>query len=413
MKQVLAKIKPSTEEEKKFNKTSKEFLTKLNSKLRGAKAILGGSGAKGTWLAGNHDIDIFVLYDYKKFRDKSTELSNKLEPVLRRTFPKAKLSRLHGSRDYFQFKYEGLSFEVVPILKINKAEKALNITDISPLHAIWVNKNVKRKEDVLLAKQFFRAHKLYGAESHITGFSGYVLEILIAKYGTFQKLLKASLGWKLKEVVDVAGYFKGKNVMFELNKSKTQSPIIVIDPVDKFRNAAAALSDEKFSLLRKVAKKYLNKPDASLFERKEVIYDKLLLEAKKKKQNLVFFNVIAHKGKDDVVGAKLMKVFEHMKKKLSVFDIAKSDWDWERGPKAVFYFFTKKKELPKTEIRIGPPTKMKDHVKRFKKLHKKTSVKNGKIVAEVKVKFPKLDNFVKNLLKDEYVKDRVKGIRKK
>ncbi len=43
----------------------------------------------------------------------------------------------------------------------------------------------------------------------------------------------------------------------ELNKSKIQSPLIVIDPVQAGRNAAAALSFEKYDLLRKKAKEFL------------------------------------------------------------------------------------------------------------------------------------------------------------
>ena len=404
MEEILSKIKPSAKEKQNFNRTTKEFLSKL--KVKDAKAILGGSGAKGTWLSGNHDVDIFVLFDYSKFKSKSAELSDILEPKLKKAFGKVK--RLHGSRDYFQISFERIIFEVVPILKISRSEQAVNITDISPLHAKWVNKKVLRKEEVLLAKQFFRANRLYGAESHITGFSGYVLEILIAKYGTFEKLLKAAINWKMKEVIDTEKYYRGKNVLFELNKSKTTSPLIVIDPVDKSRNAAAALSNEKFSLLKKLAKQYLKKPNSSFFEKREVDHKDLLKATDMKKQNLVFLSIKPLAGKNDVVGTKLLKAFEFMKGKLEVFGIVKADWDFD-----YMYFISKKKELPKTELRMGPPTKMKEHVKAFKKEHKKTSIKNNRVVAEVKIKNPKLNDFVKNLVNEKYVKERVKKIETK
>ena len=68
MKQILKKIKPDKQEYTNFKKVTASFIKKLNSKLGkvSAKVILGGSGAKDTWLSGNHDVDLFVLFDYKK-----------------------------------------------------------------------------------------------------------------------------------------------------------------------------------------------------------------------------------------------------------------------------------------------------------------------------------------------------------
>ena len=68
MQEVLDKIKPSKEEQVQFKKVVTQFIKQLNSKLNNAKAILGGSGAKDTWLSGSHDIDIFVQFDYLLLR---------------------------------------------------------------------------------------------------------------------------------------------------------------------------------------------------------------------------------------------------------------------------------------------------------------------------------------------------------
>ena len=290
MKEVLAKITPNREERARFKQTTEEFLELLNFNLKGAQAILGGSGAKDTWLSGNFDVDIFVQFDFLKFSTSSDNLAELLQTSLKKAFPKIKLNRLHGSRDYFQLLYKDMNFEVVPILKINKAEEALNITDISPLHAIWVNKNTKTlKDQVRLAKQFCKANGLYGAESHICGFSGYVLEILTAYYGSFANLLQKSLKWKNPEVIDPEKYYTNKTmVMFHLNKSKLQSPLIIIDPVDKNRNTAAALSLDKFQLMQKKAKEYLKSPSAKFFVREEINLEQL----KKEKGHLVYLQIL-------------------------------------------------------------------------------------------------------------------------
>jgi len=413
MKEVLSRIKPSREEEQKLAKIVSSFLKKLNSSLSDAKAILGGSGAKGTWLSGNHDVDIFVLFQYKKYADKSAELSARLEKALRKAFPSVKIDRLHGSRDYFKLSYQGLVFETVPILKISKAEQARNITDISPLHSAWVGKHAaKVKDDIRLLKQFCKANNMYGAESYIGGFSGYVLEILTAHYGSFEKVLKASQKWKEKDVVDPSTFYPTKELaLFHINTSKLQSPLIVVDPVDKTRNAAAALSMEKFLLFKEKAKKYLQKPSPEFFE-KEKITLASLQQKYKGKGTLVFVIVIPSEGKEDVVGAKLLKVFGFLRERLQAFDVTQGGWVWDKEQEAMFYFVVKKKELPEFEIRVGPPLKMKEFVADFKKKNKNTFVDGGRIKAKVKVEYPKLNDFVKALVKEEYVKERVEKVMK-
>ncbi|MBU1622774.1 MAG: CCA tRNA nucleotidyltransferase [Nanoarchaeota archaeon] len=406
MQEVLQKIKPNKQERDHFKTVSTTFLKKLNTKLTNAHAILGGSGKKDTWLAGNHDIDIFVMFDFKQHALKSAQLTNLLQTKLKQAFPKTRISRLHGSRDYFQLKHEKYIFEIIPILKINKAEKALNITDISPLHSVWVNKKGKgKKDEIRLVKQFCRANNLYGAESHLTGFSGYVLEILISHYGSFEKLLKASQKWKTKAIIDPEKYYQKKMALFHLNKSKLNSPLIVIDPVDKSRNAAAALGLEKYNLFRKLAREYLKKPQAKFFIKKELNFAELKKEAEKKKQNLVYLEVKPLSGKNDVIGGKLLKAFNFIEKQLQPFAIKKSGWDWDK-----FYFFLAKKELAKFEVRAGPPLEMKQFVQDFKRRNKNNFVKNKQLYAKIKINRPKLNDYLTHLLKHEYVTDRIEKV---
>ena len=410
MKDILNKIVPSTEERKQFNQITKLFLTKLNKNLKDAKAILGGSGAKDTWLAGNHDIDIFVQFDYKKYSGKSSELSGLLFKYLKMSFPN-NIKTLHGSRDYFQLNFEGYDFEVVPILKISKAENSMNITDISPLHAGWVNKKSKKlKEEIRLTKKFFKVQGLYGAESHIAGFSGYAIEILIITYGSLKGLLSASLKWKSKQVIDPENFYK-KDALFHLNKSKQQSPIIVVDPVDKGRNVVAALSAEKLSILKKVAKEFLKKPDAKFFVKTDITLANLKKLAVKRRLHLLVFNVSSLKGKRDVVGMKIMKTFHFLNKSLCSFNVKKSGWQWEEGTKGILYYFLEKETLPEFEIREGPPLKLKEAVKAFKDKNKNTFTKNGRIMAKIKIKHRTLNSFSSFIIKDNYVTERVKDIK--
>lgn len=403
--EVLTKVVPGRAEQQRIKKAVADFIKKI--KVEEAQVILGGSGAKGTWLSGGYDIDIFVMFDYQKFADRSAELSDVLLPVLKKAFPRVK--RLHGSRDYFQVRYKNTHFEVIPILKIKRAEEAKNITDVSPLHAAWVKKKIKDKDQVRLAKQFLKAHQLYGAESHIRGFSGYVVEILIAYYGSFENLLKASQQWTVKEVIDIEKHYSDQDILFHLNKSKTQSPLVVIDPVDKNRNASAALSDEKFFLFKKVGREYLQKPAHKFFARKEINFAKLKEE---KKGNLIFITLVPLTGKEDVVGTKILKIFEFFKEKLLHFRLKEAGWEWNK-----MYFFVEKREIPKEEILKGPPLELMEHVKRFRKKYKndKKAVfeEKGRLMVRVPVKNPYLEKYVAALLKEKYVREKVKMIKVK
>jgi tRNA nucleotidyltransferase (CCA-adding enzyme) len=406
--EVLKEIKPPKEEEQEIRSKIDEVLGKINSNIKDARAVLGGSGAKGTWIRGIHDADLFVLFDYEKYRE-SSKISDILEKTLNKAFKN--VARLHGSRDYFQIKKGRFTFEMIPILKIKKAEDAKNITDISPLHAKWVNKYKELREEILLTKQFCKANGCYGAESYIKGFSGYICEILTIYYGSFTNLAKNATKWKDKVIVDVEGYYKKRNVLFELNRSKTYSPLIIIDPVQKDRNAAAALSKEKFDIFKLKCKEFLKKPSKKLFEKKTIDVGKLGKKAKNKK--LVLLDAAAKQGKEDVVGAKLLKALEHIKKELifNGFTVLDYNWEWSKGKKALFYFILDKKALSKIKVQTGPPLKAKSNVVLFRKKHKNVFVKNGRTYAKVNRKFTKAEELIGWLVKSDYIKSKVKSIR--
>ncbi len=408
LQKVLTKITPSAQERKEFEAKVSSFLKKLNSGLKkiNATAILGGSGAKDTWLAGNKDADVFVLFDYKKYKEKSAVLGDLLEKELKKL--KLKIDRLHGSRDYFQFKEKENIFEIIPVLKIKDKKEMINLTDVSPLHADWVrNSSDKRlKDGIRLAKKFCRAHGCYGAESYISGFSGYVLEILTICYGGFIPLLKESLKWKDKDVVDIKEYYQNAAEVFDkLNWSKVHSPLIVIDPVDKDRNAAAALSREKFYLFKKKAEEFLKAPSEQLFEKDEINLETVKKRARGKP--LVYLEAVSFSGKEDVVGAKLLKAFEFLEKSLREFGVLESGWEFDKKDTAKFYFILREKEIAPIELRAGPPNRIEIAVKEFRKKHKDMFEKDGRLWAKVKREQYKLKEFIEAILKNKFLKDKI------
>jgi len=413
VKQVLnnaiEEIKPGKDYEKNIFSILSSIIKKINQK-KGIEAILGGSGAKGTWLK-TFDADIFVLFDYKKFKDKSDKLPDILERTLKKKF--RGIARIHGSRDYFQIKQGNFTFEIVPIIKIQKAEQAKNITDVSPLHSKWVGKYKKLADEMKLAKQFCQAQNVYGAESYIRGFSGYVCEILTAYYGSFLNLIKNAVKWNAKVVVDVERYYKGKDVFKLVNTSKLASPLIVIDPVQKDRNAAAALSVEKFESFKKAAGEFLKAPSKEFFMKRNLNDIFLLKKSNKKLIKIIKIRVTPLFGKADVVGSKLLKIYEFLKIKFEEhgFKILKKEWEWDKRSDALLFFLFENKPLPKNMEMEGPPIKIRLHAENFRKMHKKTFVRRGRIFALRERKFLVPEELLKELIKNEFVKERCRAIK--
>lgn len=409
LKQALYDIKPSKEKEKEVEAKINLFLNTINKGFNSAKAVLGGSGAKGTWLSDIHDADIFVQFDYKKYKDKSDEISDILEKHLKKKFKN--VERLHGSRDYYQIndKKTGFTFEIVPVLKITKANQAMNITDVSLLHAEWVKKHKKYADEIRLMKQFCKAQKIYGAESYVKGFSGYICEILVIYYKGFMNLIRAASKWNEKEIIDAEKYYKNKNdVLFNLNKSKIMGSLVVVDPVQKDRNAAAAMSKEIYDKFIKSCREFLKHKNESFFEIKYITKEEIIKKAKGNKA--IILSVMPLNGKKDVVGSKMLKVLEFLDAKMKNygFDILETGWEWNK--EALFWIITAGDILPETVIK-GPPAKLAKFADDFKKKHKKTFLKNGIVYAKEEREFTDAADYVKYLIKDEYVLDKIKNIR--
>jgi tRNA nucleotidyltransferase (CCA-adding enzyme) len=399
LSKILEKIKPTKKEEEKVNKIVKRFLEKLNKKLVKANAVVGGSFAKDTWLKQDHDIDIFVIFDPVY---KSEEISSMLKYILKKTFRRVKT--IHGSRDYYQIKKGKYTFEIVPVLKISNPKEAKIITDISPLHIKWVKENLDELEDeIRLSKAFCKAQEVYGAESYIKGFSGYVLEILTIYYGSFKALLKEALKWKPKQVIDIESYGTAKT----LNIAKVQSPLILIDPVQSDRNAAAALSKEKFYKFISAAKLYLENPSEEFFIQKHPKIKEL------KRKKYLILKIKPLKGKKDIIGSKILKVFEYIKLKLEKegFIILEDRWYWNK--KAVLWYKIKNKILPATKKHYGPPISKKKNLQEFMERWKdyKFHREKNRVYVNLKREHRTLKDYTKYLIKDPEIKKNVKRIK--
>src|SRR3989338_968830 len=399
LKNVLKRISPSDAELNEIDAFLKKFLVDFEEQYKNLnldlEVFVGGSFAKKTIVRrDNYDIDVFVRFD-KKY--KNEDISRYLEKILIRM--RSNFEKIHGSRDYFRIKTEaGKHFylEIIPVIKVKNPREAENITDLSYSHVNYIKKNVKNKElldNIRLAKEFAYACHCYGAESYITGFSGYGLELLIFNYKSLLKFIKEIAKHKQEDkkdkdkiIIDIEKHYKNKKeIMMNINSSKLASPIVLVDPVFKQRNVLAALNEETFLRFKDCCKKFLKNPSEEAFELHKKDLNEIKKKADKNKYEFILIQALTNKQEGDIAGSKLLKFYNHLSSEINrLFDIKDKGFNYNEKQDARYYFVVKSKE----GILIkGPEVKMKENFESFKKAHKNYFITKGKVYSKEKVNF--------------------------
>lgn len=403
LKDALNEIKPKNNLKQHRIVLNKIIKCIKKNKIK-ASALIGGSIAKGTFL-NNYDCDIFVKFDLKY---KNEDISALLLNILNNGF--SDIRTMHGSRDYFNIRLKDVKYEVIPVLDVSSYKEARNVTDMSPLHVTWVKKNIgDLGNDVRLIKQFCKAQGVYGAESYINGFSGYILEVLIIHYKGLKNLIRAASEWKPNLFIDHEKQYKDRQTAIEkLNEAKTLCPLILIDPVQKDRNAAAALSLEKFSKFILAVKLFLNNPNKDFFIIKHFDLKETERKAKDNNVELVLFECRVSENKDDVAGSKIVKAFNYIKTKFldNEFKILDSGWSFEE--KVYLWYYVYPNVLPNEKVNEGPMIYVEsEHIKRFIEKYPAVFVSESKIYAFAKRNITNIKDLVKTLKNDEYLKEKL------
>ena len=256
--------------------------------------------------------------------------------------------------------------------------------------------------DIRLAKAFAKGTDVYGAESYIRGFSGYVIELLTIHYGSFLSLMKAAAKWKSTTVIG------DKRKAANLNYAKKLSPLILLDPVQEGRNAAAALSEEKYYDFVLAARAFLSNPSADFFMPKHVNLSHLEHHG-----NLITVLVTPHHGKPDVVGAKVVKAFHYLQQEFAMHDflLLNSGWIYKDPTQpSLFYFLIKRNDLSPTVKLRGPPTSNQPAVVSFRGKHGKVVEEEGRLYAFEPRSYLRVEQMMPGVLKKQEVLDKVRAI---
>jgi len=389
-----------------------KFLEKIRKRLHelkvDAEIFVGGSYAKNTLIKRDeYDIDVFLRFN-EKHKSAMQSLTEKILKGMEN------VSKIHGSRDYFNIRIsQKIFFEIIPVLKVKKPELAENITDLSYMHVKYINKKVKSEKllnEIRIAKAFCYANNCYGAESYIRGFSGYGLELLVYYYKSFFRFINAiAKSEDQKIIIDIEKDHKNKpEILMNLNSSKLKSPIILIDPTYKQRNVLAALSKETFQKFKEECKKFLKNPSTNAFKQKKLDFDKIMKIADKKNYEFILFKADTGKPEGDIAGSKLLKFYNHLAHETEkLFEIKEKAFEYSGKKSAKFFFSVKRK----SEIVIeGPYKNDKKNLAKFKKKYKHTFEKSKKIYSKKKIDFT-ISEFIENwknknkeLIKDMYMK---------
>ncbi len=386
IKEVLDRIKPTEEEQKSLLKTADDVISRINLELLNIDAdpILVGSVAKGTNLK-NTDVDIFIRFStkYEKHyvEEKTMEIGKKilLDTVIN-----------FAEHPYIRGKYNGIDFEIVPCYRIEDPKRKITSVDRTPFHTEFVKNNLKdwQRDEVRLLKQFLKGIGIYGAEAKVEGFSGYLTELLVIKYGSFMDVLKNARKWKRNAFISL----DGKHGDFD-------SPLVFIDPTDPKRNVASAVSLRSYAMFIFASKEFLKEPKITFFFPRE--YPEFdpenvgkrgirILHIKMEKPDVI----------DDILFPQIRKFSNLLMDNLMDFGITKMHYYVDDCVHILIESYHQ--DLPRMEMHQGPPVWNRNSENFIKKWRGRAFngpyIMEGKFYADVERKYKSIEDAIRKII---------------
>jgi tRNA nucleotidyltransferase (CCA-adding enzyme) len=270
LEEVRRELRPTEEEVKKGFDLFKEIKTLIESSLSigyDYTISLEGSFAKGTSIRGDIDLDVFILIRKEDLSNEWVE-EHVIKQLLASQLSKYPLQLKYASHPYITLRAEGFEIDIVPAYWAKDPREITTAVDRTPFHTRYVNSRLNdyMRDEVRLLKKFLKSLGIYGAEVKVEGFSGYLTELIILKYGSFIDALKAMSGWREGEVVIVDERLGSEHLTpRELRKLFRDDVLIVPDPVDPRRNVASAVSDRALKIAVVASSTFIKKPSRNSF----------------------------------------------------------------------------------------------------------------------------------------------------
>ena len=265
---ILNHLRPSQEEKEAVKNITKKLIGFIDDTCSkegiDAKANAVGSVAKNTWLSGKSDIDIFISFPYDEemecLKIKGLDLAYKTNDAFN-----GKASEHYASHPYLTCDIDGFEVDIVPCYDLTGGKPIKSAVDRTILHTNYIQEHLKKEQEdeVLLLKKFMDAVGTYGSEFKTGGFAGYLCELLILTYGSFEDTLRAAQIWKKQTKIDLENFKTANNKLFK------HDPLVFIDPTDKNRNVGAALRMERYVDFIVASRNFLDIADDADLDDKE------------------------------------------------------------------------------------------------------------------------------------------------
>jgi tRNA nucleotidyltransferase (CCA-adding enzyme) len=263
---------------------------------------------------------------------------------------------VYSEHPYTTGYFEGVEVDMVPCYRLTSTEHLQTAVDRTPFHTEYINSHLtaEQKDQVRLLKKFMKGIKAYGAEQDSRGFSGYMCEVLIAKYGSFKKVLEAATAWK-----------DGETIAVEELGPHFDSALVVYDPVDKNRNAASSIHEDTLDLFRQAATAYLEDPSERFFfpnPREPLAPEELEWICAKKRVKLASVYFDRPEGVvDDNLQGQLWRTQYALGKKFKEFDFKVLNAVHSLGKYDMCVIFELENDiLSETYKHRGPPTRVRN-----------------------------------------------------
>jgi len=266
---IIEKVKPCREDYERLRRVYdnvSRLLTECLGSLNKEYIIsLQGSVAKDTFIRGEVDIDVFVLFNPHQVDETwfGSEFVNIVTECFKRRNYEVRLE--YATHPYVTVVVDGVEVNVVPAFRVENPKKIVSAVDRTPFHTEYVVKKLspEQRDHVRVLKLFLKAWNIYGAEVAVQGFSGYVTELLVIAYGSFDRVLRAATKWRpYRTCIDIEGHYPDERRCIERFRD---SVLVVVDPIDPDRNAAAAVSMRSFALFKLLSYLFTIKPSLEFF----------------------------------------------------------------------------------------------------------------------------------------------------
>lgn len=355
---ALLKIRPSPAEQQQIASVARKIVEAVDA-TGTAEGMVVGSIARNTWIAGEHDIDIFLLFPPNLSREALEEQGLALARRVAGQFTDIVYEK-YAEHPYIHALIDGYEVDLVPCYNVQSAAAIQSAVDRTPFHTRYITDKINGLiDDVLLLKQFARAGGVYGSDQMTEGFSGYLCELLVLNYNGFLPLLSAASAWRPGTLIDI-----------ERHAAKTfEEPLVVIDPVDPRRNVAAAVSLSRMMGFVELARGYLEVPSPSFFRvpRKRTITRAELGDLLSVRHTHLFSITFATPPFiPEIVVPQLKRSVEAISELIERNGFPVHNARYEPGSKrCMFLFELLIRELPAIRTHIGPPVWNRENADRF------------------------------------------------